>query len=224
RLQEEAVRTGGEVLEGGRREGPRPELMIRERLAGERVRVDEPVGRSPAPEPAPAAGAERAAEVDVRVEAVARAAVGGRRVGVAEPGEQREVVLRLVDRVRGTLRGGPAEPAAGPVPAARLELVEPRQPSRRRAQRLEPVERRHPRPRLLDVDARPREDDALAGRAHGEPECESLRADPGGLRGERGDVESAAVPVEEDRILDDLPREELLGEAGDEDDVEGEAA
>src|SRR5204862_369281 len=107
--------------------------------------------------------------------------------------------------------------------ATGLELIEAGQPSGRRTQRLEPVERRHPRPCLLDVDARPREDDALAGRAHGEPECESLRADPGGLRGERGDVESAAVPVEEDRILDDLPREELLGEAGDEDDVEGEA-
>src|SRR5438046_856432 len=91
-------------------------------------------------------------------------------------------------------------------------------------ERLAAGARRHARPCLLDVDARPREDDTLAGRAHGEPECESLRADPGGLRGERGDVESAAVPVEEDRILDDLPREELLGEAGDEDDVEGEAA
>src|SRR5207247_6470184 len=66
RLEKEAVRADGEVLEGGRREGPRGELMIGQRPAGEVVGVDEPVRRGPAPEPAPAAGADGRPVVDLR--------------------------------------------------------------------------------------------------------------------------------------------------------------
>jgi hypothetical protein len=142
----------------------------------------------------------------------------------AQAGEERQVVLRLVDRVLGTRRRRPAEPAAERLPAALLQLVEAREPPRRRAQRLEPVERRHSRTRLLDVHARPREDEPLACRAGGEPEREALGSPACGLRDEAGRVQRAAARVEEDRVLDDLPREELLGQPGHEDDVEREAA
>src|SRR5207244_4174651 len=106
----------------------------------------------------------------------------------------------------------------------RRELVEAEQPARRRAQRLEPVERRDARARLLDVDPRPGEDDAGARRADGDPEPEALLGDARRLGRERGRVERGALRVEEERVLDDLPREELLREPGDEDHVEREAA
>src|SRR5207237_8126787 len=74
RLKEEAVRAEGEVLEPRGREVARAQLMACERLASERVGIDEPVGRRPAAEPAPGARAQRPGEVGVGRQQVARRA------------------------------------------------------------------------------------------------------------------------------------------------------
>src|SRR5206468_8167974 len=68
------------------------------------------------------------------------------------------------------------------------------------------------------------EADPSARRADGEAGREALGRATRVAGGERGDAERLALAVEEDGILHDLPREELLGEAGDEDHVEGETA
>ena len=91
------------------------------------------------------------------------------------------------------------------------------------AQHLEPVERGRARACLLDVDARIREHDATRGGADREAEREALVGRAVVVGGQIG-AEARARVVEEERILDDLLREDLLGEAGDEDHVEGEAA
>src|SRR5439155_13038586 len=80
RLQEEAVRTDGEVLERGGREGARTRLVAGEGGARQRVRIDEAVRRRPALEPAPAARTQRACEVRVGGQKIGRGAGGGVRV------------------------------------------------------------------------------------------------------------------------------------------------
>src|SRR5262249_57907964 len=109
--------------------------------------------------------------------------------------------------------------ASGPAGAQPLEA---RQRARRGPERLEPVEGRNARPRLVHVDARPGEGDLVACAADGDPERAPLGGDARRLGREPGDVELLPVRVEQDRVLDDLSREELLREARDEDDVERE--
>ena len=105
------------------------------------------------------------------------------------------------------------------------DLVEARQASFGRTQGFEGIERGYPRPPLLHVDPRIGDDHALARGADPEAERETLGRNAIGLGDEPARRQrTRAARVEEDRVLNDLPREEPLGEAGDEDDVERETA
>jgi hypothetical protein len=86
--------------------------MRRERGHRRRLGIDEPVGRGPAPDPPSRARAERAPEVRVRVEQVARRPDGRVGIGGEERREQRQVVLGLVDRVGGFSGAGQPSRAA----------------------------------------------------------------------------------------------------------------
>ena len=224
RLEQKTVRADGEMLQPRRREGARADLMSHEGLAREGVGIDEPVGRRPAAEPAPGTRPERAGEVRVGRQQVGRGA--RRRLGIGREQRRQEcqVVLRLVDRVLGLLRRGPAETSARLGLGAEAELLEARELALRGPQRLEPVERGHARPRLLDVDAGVREEDARACRADRDAEREPLRRASGATRRQSRNTERLPLGVEQDGILDDLSWEELLGEARDEDDVETQTA
>src|SRR5690606_36860616 len=136
-LQEEAVRARGVVLQRGRRERARGELVARQRGAAVLDRVEEPVERQPVAQPAPTARAQRAGEVDLRAEQVVRRALRRLLVDVDQWRQQREIVLGVVDRVGGRLGRGPAEPRWRRRGGALRELFETGQGSLRRAQRFQ---------------------------------------------------------------------------------------
>ena len=174
RLEHEAVRARGVVLQPRRRVRPRGELVPRERCQGLRPRMDQAVGRGPPAKPPPAAGPQGALQVRVRGQEVAGHAD---RLGLGPAQyafEQREVVLGEVDGVPRV--GGRRPPDLGGARDVRAsrQLVEARQLSLGGAQHLEPVERWSPGPGLLEVESRIRDDDAPRGGADGDAEREPL--------------------------------------------------
>src|SRR5258707_7224945 len=76
-------------------------------------------------EPAPSARPKRAAEVRIRVQQIARSARARRGVRlVLETREHREIVLGVVDRLFGPLRGGPSETGLASFLRVASKLVE----------------------------------------------------------------------------------------------------
>ena len=138
--------------------------------------------------------------------------------------EHRQVVLRVVDRAPGS--SGAGQPSHAPVASAvsRSKRLVNRHRAVERAHHLERVERRHARPALADVEARIRQPAALARGADGEAQASALGGDAIVLDGRARAPSARRRGVEQHRILAASLREDALGEAGDEDDVEGEAA
>ena len=143
-------------------------------------------------------------------------------------------MLGGVDGVGGHAGRGPG--GAGPSLArgAQLQRSEARQRSLTGPDQLQRVERGHPRPRLLrEVEPRPGGDQPRPGGAGGEPQRQALLvhpllrellALPLQLHAGHRPGEAGADQIGEQRVLDQLLREEALGETRREDDFKGEPA
>jgi hypothetical protein len=71
-----------------------------------------------------------------------------------ERGQVRQVVLEVVDRGRGIVRRGPRQRGAAGLERALDDPLRGRNASFDRADHVEDVERRHARPRFVQLDAR----------------------------------------------------------------------
>ena len=125
-------------------------------------------------------------------------------------------------------RGWPGAGQPRRAPAARsAPRVSSSKPGSALRRRAAPRARRTTAPAAAPARRRRagRRADALARRADREPERQPLggRALRFGRRA-RADREPTALAVEQERVLDDLPREEVLGEPGHEHDVERQPA
>ena len=175
RGEEEAVRTRGEVLERRRRERPLVGRVLVDRRERLGRRIDEAVrGAERLRVPAHPAEAERAGEMRVGVDEVAAFAVDLVLRLLEDVLEEREIVLRLVDRVFALRRCRPADARLGRARRLLGEVLEVSELTLGDAEHLEAVERRRARTGLLDVEARVGEDDASLRGADREPERETL--------------------------------------------------
>ncbi len=108
--------------------------------------------------------------------------------------------------------------------AARRQLLEPGQPALGRPQHFECIERRHARPRLLEVETRIGENDAGGSGTHGEAQREPLFGHARRRRRKLSLAERSPRRIREQRVLDDLAREDPLRQPRDADHVEDEPA
>ncbi len=131
-------------------------------------------------------------------------------------------MLGLVDGLRRIARRGPSCAGARRLLGPAREVRESRKRPLGGAQHLEAVERRHARPPLRQIDARPRQHRLAPRRAHRQPQREALLRDAAfaGLE----PWKSLPLAIAQERILDHLLRKQLLGEARYEDDLERESA
>ena len=136
--------------------------------------------------------------------------------------EQRQVVLALVDRVLRPSGRRPADAHLRQRLRARGQLVEAGEPALRGTQRLQHVEGGNARARLVQVQTRVREHDDPRRRPDGEPQREPLACQP--LRVRHETAKWLARGVEQDRIFDDVAREQLLRQPWHKHNVEREPA
>jgi len=133
-VEQEAIRTCGELLQRRRRIGARGEAMARERRECGRIGIDQAVGRAPATQPSPCPRAQGAGQVRIRLKQVMSGAGGGFRIGGDQAVEQGKVKFGVVDRVLGLGGSRPSQPDRGLGPGPARQLLEPRQTALRRAQ------------------------------------------------------------------------------------------
>ncbi len=146
------------------------------------------------------------------------------RAGPAQEAAQHgEVVLPHVDRRRRIVGGRPHQPRSRGESRVTLEADVIRHRAGHGAQHVEGVERRHAGAGLADVESWIGQPAALGGGADGQAETHAFGGDAILLRRQAG-ADGAAGAVEQQRILAAALREDALGEADDEDDVEGAAA
>jgi hypothetical protein len=220
RVEEELVGTGREVLERRGREAAGGEPVAGDGLTGRLGGLHQAIGHHPVAVPAARAEAQRAAQARVGGEQVARGANAALRVPALQRLEQRQVVLGLVDRPRRVLGCRPADARRGDALGLPRQLVEAGQASGGRAQGLERVEGRHPRARAVQIEPGVGEHQLTAGGAHCDAQHAPLAHHPP-LVG-REVAESLAHAIQQDGLLLELLREELLGQARHEHHVEGE--
>ena len=223
--EEEPVGAGGEVLQRRRRVGAGADAMAGKVLPGLVAGVHQAVDREPPLAPASGPGPQRPREVLVRGEQEPgpTAALGRRQSAAEQRLQHGEVELRLVDRL---VRVGGRRPAddrrtGGRGPPA--ESVKVRQAPLGRPQQVEGIERRHPCPPLHQVDPRVGSDQRTTRRAGGQPQQELFPAGAIDVdsKAKTRSTQGAAALVEQERVLAGAPREDSLGEAGYEDEVEG---
>src|SRR5882724_12308964 len=125
-----------------------------ESLSRKFIRFDQPSARRPALEPSARPGAQRSREMLIRREQIVSRARHRFGIRVDQWSKQGEVVLGFINRDARVGGRGPAEPPARARLGAQYKFVEAGKITFRRSQCFKPVERRHARPSLLNVDPR----------------------------------------------------------------------
>src|SRR6266567_5173495 len=139
-----------------------------ESLSRKFIRFDQPIARSPTLEPSARPGAQRSREMLIRREQIVSRARYRFGIRVDQWSKQGEVVLGLINRDARVVGRGPAEPPTRSRLGAQYKFVEAGKITFRRAQRFKPVERRHSRPGLLDIDTRVRKMHSSGSGSHGQ--------------------------------------------------------
>ena len=173
--------------------------------------------------PAQPARGERALQLGAEFVEIACAALDLSRARRQQPAHGGEVVLEIVDGDVGVARRRPGERRGASLEGARAQARGRGNHTLDRPHQVEHVERRHPRTRFVDLDARERQVEMFRRGADRQRELQTFVGSASGLRGERGAGGWPAV-IGQQRVFADLLRKHPLGETRHEHDAEGAAA
>ena len=217
RLEKESVGTGSQPLQRRRRIATPHHLLVPKDLEGLVRRLEQSVCGVETPRlPARPAGPQRPRQALVLLEQKTTLSPHSARAGAQQRRQQGQVVLGIVDRLRALVRSRPAQRRLRP---RRLDLVESREAAFSGAQQIQSIERRHPRPTLDLIDARKRSHDPGLGRLERPSEKRTFVARPVSLE-RQSRIEAYSIEVQEQRVLQDLAREESFCQARHEHGVE----
>ena len=222
-IEKEAVRAACVGLKGGWRIATKIERVSSHRGADHFGLADEAVGSGPGIAPALVPCAQGAGQIGIGGNEVARRS-GIRSAGGGQPLENREIMLRIVDRVPWIGRPRPTQAGSGRGFGPPCKLGKIGQPSFGRAQGFERIEGRNTRARLgLKVKARVGKADPAFGRSDHKRQHQALVLKPA-LVGREAAADLLSTGIKQDRLLDDLARKHPLGQPRNKHRVEAQPA